>query len=147
MRIRRGLLAPTLSLVLLAVCSALLAASASTPAVPELLELRIGQLRDGTPLELDGERIASTVVLPEFYERRAFQPAWADDPAREELLATLKASAADGLDPRDYHVAAIESFRPDMAFTEAPLPSVRAPEEHRSCLALLALLAAPAAAR
>jgi len=44
-------------------------------------------------------------------------------------------------------VAATESFRPDMAFTEAPLPSVRAPEEHRSCLALLALLAAPAAAR
>jgi hypothetical protein len=34
-----------------------------------------------------------------------------------------------------------------MAFTEAPLPSVRAPEEHRSCLALLALLAAPAGAR
>jgi glucosamine 6-phosphate synthetase-like amidotransferase/phosphosugar isomerase protein len=40
-----------------------------------------------------------------------------------------------------------DSFRPDMAFTEEPLPAVRAPEEHRSCLALLALLAAPIAAR
>jgi glucosamine 6-phosphate synthetase-like amidotransferase/phosphosugar isomerase protein len=44
-------------------------------------------------------------------------------------------------------IAAIESFRPDMEFTEEPLPSVRAPEEHRSCLALLASLAAPVAAR
>ena len=43
-------------------------------------------------------------------------------------------------------IAGTDSFRPDMAFTEEPLPSVRAPEEHRSCLALLALLAAPAAA-
>jgi glucosamine 6-phosphate synthetase-like amidotransferase/phosphosugar isomerase protein len=39
-----------------------------------------------------------------------------------------------------------ESFSPDMSFSEEPLPSVRAPEEHRSCLALLAALVAPAAA-
>jgi glucosamine 6-phosphate synthetase-like amidotransferase/phosphosugar isomerase protein len=44
-------------------------------------------------------------------------------------------------------VVRIESFQPDMAFSEKPLPAVRAPEEHRSCLALLASLAAPAAAR
>jgi glucosamine 6-phosphate synthetase-like amidotransferase/phosphosugar isomerase protein len=44
-------------------------------------------------------------------------------------------------------VVRTESFRPDMAFSEKPLPAVRAPEEHRSCLALLASLAAPAAAR
>jgi glucosamine 6-phosphate synthetase-like amidotransferase/phosphosugar isomerase protein len=45
-------------------------------------------------------------------------------------------------------IASRRSFRPDMGFTEEPLPSVRAPEEHRSCLALLALLAPqPAAAR
>ena len=44
-------------------------------------------------------------------------------------------------------VVRTESFRPDMAFTEKLLPAVRAPEEHRSCLALLASLAAPAAAR
>ncbi len=44
-------------------------------------------------------------------------------------------------------IARTESFRPDMAFTEKLLPAVRAPEEHRSCLALLASLAAPAAAR
>jgi glucosamine 6-phosphate synthetase-like amidotransferase/phosphosugar isomerase protein len=51
------------------------------------------------------------------------------------------------LSVREGRVAARKSFRPDMDFTEEPLPSVRAPEEHRSCLALLAMLAAPAAVR
>lgn len=44
-------------------------------------------------------------------------------------------------------IVASDSFHPDMTFSEEPLPAVRAPEEHRSCLALLASLVAPAAAR
>jgi glucosamine 6-phosphate synthetase-like amidotransferase/phosphosugar isomerase protein len=51
------------------------------------------------------------------------------------------------LSVRDGRLAAAQAFRPDMTFSEEPLPAVRAPEEHRSCLALLASLAAPAAAR
>ena len=51
------------------------------------------------------------------------------------------------LSVRDGRLAATQAFRPDMTFREEPLPAVRAPEEHRSCLALLASLAAPAAAR
>jgi len=51
------------------------------------------------------------------------------------------------LSVRDGRLAATQAFRPDMTFSEEPLPAVRAPEEHRSCLALLASLAAPAAAR
>jgi glucosamine 6-phosphate synthetase-like amidotransferase/phosphosugar isomerase protein len=47
----------------------------------------------------------------------------------------------------DGEVAARESFEPDRSFTEEPLPSVRAPEEARFCLARLAAIAAPAAAR
>jgi glucosamine 6-phosphate synthetase-like amidotransferase/phosphosugar isomerase protein len=35
-----------------------------------------------------------------------------------------------------------ESFRPDRSFEESPLPAVRAPHERRSCLQLLAALAA-----
>jgi glucosamine 6-phosphate synthetase-like amidotransferase/phosphosugar isomerase protein len=48
---------------------------------------------------------------------------------------------------REGDIAAERPFNPDLAFTEQALPSVRAPEEHRSCLALLAMLATPAAAR
>jgi glucosamine 6-phosphate synthetase-like amidotransferase/phosphosugar isomerase protein len=44
-------------------------------------------------------------------------------------------------------IAKADPFRPDLNFSEEPLPAVRAPDEHRSCLALLASLASPAAAR
>ena len=101
--------APALAIVtLLAGLGAVPARGQGSTTTSELLQLWLGQLRDGTPLVIDGEPLASTVVLPEFYERRGFQPAWSDRAAREELLATLQASAADGLDPRDYHAAAIE---------------------------------------
>jgi len=72
------------------------------------LQLRVDQIREGAPLQIAGETVASTVVLPEFYERRGFRPAWSGGPEREDLLAVLRGSAGDGLDPRDYHVAAIE---------------------------------------
>jgi murein L,D-transpeptidase YcbB/YkuD len=78
--------------------------------IANLLQLRIGEMRDGTPIEIVGERLASTVVLPEFYEGRGFRPAWTDPGARADLLSALSASRDDGLDPRDYHLAAIDSL-------------------------------------
>ena len=84
-----------------------LAQGARTPS--DILQLRVGQMREGVPLEVGGETIASTVVLPDFYERRGFQPAWTGARSRQELLAALRACEGDGLDPADYHVAAIEA--------------------------------------
>ena len=64
-------------------------------------------------------------------------------------VSLTKRELAEGtlLALRDGRVFGQKSFRPDLAFSEEPLPAVRAPEEHRSCLALLAMLAPPAAAR
>jgi glucosamine 6-phosphate synthetase-like amidotransferase/phosphosugar isomerase protein len=62
-------------------------------------------------------------------------------------LVSREVSEGTLLSVDDGQLVATDPFRPDMAFTEEPLPSVRAPEEHRSCLALLASLAAPAVAR
>jgi len=62
-------------------------------------------------------------------------------------LASREVSEGMLLSVSGGQVVRTESFRPDMTFSEKPLPAVRAPEEHRSCLALLASLAAPAAAR
>lgn len=44
-------------------------------------------------------------------------------------------------------IARTESFEPDRSFDERQLPTVRAPEEARFCLARLAAIAAPAGAR
>jgi len=62
-------------------------------------------------------------------------------------LVSREVSEGTLLSVRDGGVIETRRFRPDMSFSEEPLPAVRAPEEHRSCLALLASLAAPAAAR
>ena len=62
-------------------------------------------------------------------------------------LVSREVSEGTLLSMHDGRVAGKQVFRPDMSFSEEPLPAVRAPEEHRSCLALLASLAAPAAAR
>jgi glucosamine 6-phosphate synthetase-like amidotransferase/phosphosugar isomerase protein len=64
-------------------------------------------------------------------------------------VSLVKRDVSEGtlLSLRNGKIVGRKSFRPDMGFSEEPLPAVRAPEEHRSCLALLAALAAPAAAR
>ena len=62
-------------------------------------------------------------------------------------LATREVPEGTLLSVSGGQVVRAESFQPDLSFSEEPLPAVRAPEEHRSCLALLASLAAPAAAR
>ena len=100
-----------LALIVVAIvaCSLAPASALAGPTSSEILQLRIGQIREGVPLEIGGEAIASTVVLPEFYEHRGFRPAWTEPKGLQELLATLRACVSDGLDPADYHVDAIEA--------------------------------------
>ena len=93
--------------------------AATEPDVSGLLQLRIGQIREGSPLEIAGETIASTVVLPEFYERRDFRPAWQDAKARAQVIAALRECEGDGLDPADYHLAAIEALMREGSSHEA----------------------------
>jgi len=106
------------------------------------------------------ERDPETVHLA----RGMGRPLWIGEGAHELFFASTKAAlelveryAGVRLDKRelgegtllavrDGRIVEQSSFRPDMQFTEEPLPSVRAPEEHRSCLALLASLASPAIA-
>jgi len=65
----------------------------------------------GGKVVVDGEPLASVIVLPDFYQRRAFRPAWTSAAATDGLLRAVRESAADGLDSGDYHLAAIERLR------------------------------------
>ncbi len=62
-----------------------------------------------------GELIHCSAVLPLFYERRLFGPAWSDArgplPQASRLLATLRAASREGLDPAAYHVETVEALR------------------------------------
>ena len=95
----------------------LLAGLARADAPSEALRERIEQLRAGRELRVDGERIAAPALIARFYERRGFRPAWT--PARAaQLLALVEGSRADGLEPRDYHLAALRADREDSADRE-----------------------------
>jgi murein L,D-transpeptidase YcbB/YkuD len=45
------------------------------------------------------------------YERRGFQPLWSNAASVDDLLRAIRDSEKDGLDPADFHLAAIERMR------------------------------------
>ncbi len=68
----------------------------------------------GTPprIEVGSELIHACRVLPMFYERRGFRPAWSGDngpgPRAEAMAAAIRGATDDGLNPADYHLDRIE---------------------------------------
>jgi L,D-transpeptidase YcbB len=106
--------------LLMAACLAVLSmtALAQSPApraqVVEALRERIEALTTGGQLSVDGTPLSATRSLPALYEYHGFEPFW--NAARvAKLIEVVRASAADGLTPSDYHLASLERLagRPD----------------------------------
>ena len=75
----------------------------------EALRVEIEHLIETGFLSTDKVDIAATNLLVEIYEKRDFFPAWNDEDQIVELIAVIKATEADGLDPTDYHLTEIET--------------------------------------
>jgi murein L,D-transpeptidase YcbB/YkuD len=79
-----------------------------------ILEQRVGFFGSEVPVFCRSDRICGSDVLPEFYRVRDFRPAWIDDALSlsdaAAFLEALGLVAGDGLDPENYHLAAIESL-------------------------------------
>jgi len=111
------LMSLSLRVVFGALAFLLVASLARADAPSEALRERVERLRAGRELRVDGEQIAAPALIARFYERRDFRPAWT--PARAaELRALVQGSRADGLDPRDYHLAVLQDDREDPADRE-----------------------------
>lgn len=67
----------------------------------------IDSLSQGRIVTIGGDPICASRPLPLFYSRRQFAPAWSARD-RDDLLAAIRDAKNDGLDPADYHLAAIE---------------------------------------
>lgn len=65
------------------------------------------------------ETLAEPAAVSRFYEARDSRPAWLD--RANDVVAAIRATAADGLDPERYHLRAIESML-DSRRGAAPLP-------------------------
>jgi len=81
--------------------------------VAEGIRTRIEGTDAAAGLRAGGEPIYESVVLPSFYERRLYRPAWRDEggptPLADDLVGALRRADLDGLRSQDYHLAGIEA--------------------------------------
>lgn len=105
-----------------------LAASSRSEEVGELLRNRMEATEAPPRITVGDEVVHASVMLPLFYERRAYQPAWSGDTGLsrhvEALLGAIRGADEQGLRPSDYHLVPIESALVEMRRNEerqAPL--------------------------
>ncbi|HEV8510838.1 MAG TPA: L,D-transpeptidase family protein [Gemmatimonadales bacterium] len=81
--------------------------------VAERIRTRIEAAGVVMELRAAGEPVYASLVLPSFYERRLYRPAWSDEhgPTRlaDDLIGALRRADLEGLRPEDYHLAGIEA--------------------------------------
>jgi L,D-transpeptidase YcbB len=92
----------------------------------EIIRDKIEQLRLLKTLKIGEASVASTIVLPDFYERREFRPAWNKRSSVDDLFRAIRDSAADGLDPQDYHLTTLERLHHALDENHTPMPATRA---------------------
>ncbi|KPL19646.1 MAG: hypothetical protein AMJ92_02290 [candidate division Zixibacteria bacterium SM23_81] len=81
--------------------------------VDELLRGRIEVAGVPPKIEVIDELIHSSNVLPLFYERRAYRPAWSGDSGPlsriDDLIKAIGQADREGLRPADYHLARLQT--------------------------------------
>jgi len=93
----------------LTVAALLLATPAvAQEAVTDILRVRVGSLKAGGGLTVQGVALQSVDLLPDFYAGRAYRPAWTAPGRMDALLSAVRASVEDGLTPRDYLLEPLE---------------------------------------
>ena len=99
-----------------------------TDRVDESLRSRIEAAGKPPRIEIGDELIHASVVLPLFYERRGYRPAWSDDSGPvallDELVEAIGQADREGLRPADYHLDRLQ----------ATLAEVRRNQKNRSPL-------------
>lgn len=91
-------------------------AEAPLAEAPTPLQARLEQMYFDEEHRLGSEAVYAAGQLMDLYRENAFQPLWTDPAKIEELHRAVLAAADDGLNPADYHLAAIQSaLGPDEA--------------------------------
>jgi len=80
----------------------------------EAIRDRIDHLRYEKQHDVRGARVILDEPVARYYEAQQFQPAWQDPARLDELVASIEDLRNDGLDPNDYHLEALRSYRLDV---------------------------------
>ena len=82
--------------------------------IREFLRNRIEAAGVSPKLTVGDEPVFASMMLPRFYERRFYLPAWSDENGptfqAKDLINEIKEAKQEGLWPEDYHLAKIESI-------------------------------------
>ncbi len=81
----------------------------------EFLRQRIETSHPDHRIPVGDTYLYSSILLPEFYHERIYQPVWSDDngplPIADSMHAAITRADRDGLYPADYHLEQIEEIR------------------------------------
>jgi L,D-transpeptidase YcbB len=94
--------------------------------IDELIRMRIEELATTGDVAIGGAPIAARQLLPKLYEARAFAPTWTSVAQIDSLLEVIDESHLEGLDPRDYHDAAVRAAREAFTRLDSLPPEERA---------------------
>lgn len=109
--------------------------------VERLLRGRVESMRLGLEVRAGGDVLLARRALPDLYEARAFVPAWTAVDGRsmiDALLRSVEGARRHGLDPADYHRAAVDSLA-RLVFSGSATPHERADLELAASDAFLML--------
>jgi murein L,D-transpeptidase YcbB/YkuD len=99
----------------LAICVALLLTAAAgaqpvEPSVQQLLIEQVTRIEAGEIVSVGDSEIASRILLPAIYRAHDYAPLWHNPRSVEQLLAAIRTSDLDGLDPADYNLDTLEAL-------------------------------------
>jgi len=93
------------------------------------LRIELEQLVNSGSLGNSDVSIASGDLLLEIYAQRNYLPAWNNQQQIGELVSAIKATAADGLDPSDYHLQRVELIYADRLAGRQSSPEEKAVQD------------------
>ena len=91
-----------------------LAAKTTSKSLAGAMRARIEAERYDNRFICRGELVCGISIIPKFYEKRGFKPAWrgktGDFKMADDLLETIRESTREGLRPSDYHLIRLEAL-------------------------------------
>jgi len=97
-----------------------------TEEIQKNIRAAIEQMTQSKKLKIGDAWIAATAILPEFYERRHFKPAWTTTDKINDLMRAIDEIELDGLIPDDYHRRQLRHLSEEIEAQFPPEPQLLA---------------------
>jgi murein L,D-transpeptidase YcbB/YkuD len=102
-----------------------------TKEIQKIIRAAIERMTQSEKLKIGDTWIAAIAILPEFYEKRQFKPAWTASEKIDDFMRTIDDIEMDGLIPADYHRRQIRNLSEKIKVQSSPEPQLLA---HRDLL-------------